>query len=250
MNQLFKYGESEVRTVMVEGEPWFVAKDVCDIFGETNRNRAMQNLDDDEKGYTQMTTPGGNQRLATVNESGLYSLLFAMQPSKARYISDKRVADRIEKLRAFKRWVTSDVLPAIRKHGGYLTPDKVEEALLNPDTIIRLATQLKTERAEKERLASVVTEQAPKVAAYDTLMWAEGTVSMNEAAKTLGYGRNRLFGTLRERKVLTKENVPYQRFTDGGFFVVVETIRGGKVRSVTRVTPKGLDYMYRELAAS
>jgi len=84
MNQLqvFNYEGKEVRTVRRDGEPWWVAKDVCDVFGESNRNRAMQALDDDEKGYTQMDTPGGVQRLAVINEAGLYSLLFAMHPPR------------------------------------------------------------------------------------------------------------------------------------------------------------------------
>jgi prophage antirepressor-like protein len=77
--QVFSYEGNEVRTVQRDGETWWVAKDVCDVFGETNRNRAMQGLADDEKGYTQMTTPGGAQNLTIINESGLYSLMFAMQ---------------------------------------------------------------------------------------------------------------------------------------------------------------------------
>ena len=125
--QVFSYEGKEVRTLQIGGEPWWVAKDVCDVFGETNRNRAMQTLDEDEKGYTQMNTPGGNQQLAVVNEAGLYALLFAMQPTKARGVSEAYIADREQKLRNFKRWVTHEVLPSIRKHGAYLTADKLEE---------------------------------------------------------------------------------------------------------------------------
>lgn len=117
-----KFFENEefgkVRTVTIDGESWFVAADVCNIFGETNRNRAMQSLDSSEKGYTQMDTPGGKQRVAIVNEPGLYSLLLAMQPSKARGVSDQYIALRQEKLKGFKRWVTSEVLPALRKGAG------------------------------------------------------------------------------------------------------------------------------------
>lgn len=117
--KLFENEEfGKVRTVTIDGEPWFVAADVCNIFGETNRNRAMQSLDSSEKGYTQMDTPGGKQRVAIVNEPGLYSLLFAMQPSKARGVSDQYIALRQEKLKGFKRWVTSEVLPALRKGAG------------------------------------------------------------------------------------------------------------------------------------
>lgn len=117
--KLFENEEfGKVRTVTIDGEPWFVASDVCNIFGETNRNRAMQSLDSSEKGYTQMDTPGGKQRVAIVNEPGLYSLLFAMQPTKARGVSDQYITLRQEKLKGFKRWVTSEVLPALRKGAG------------------------------------------------------------------------------------------------------------------------------------
>lgn len=117
--KLFENEEfGKVRTVTIDGDAWFVASDVCNIFGETNRNRAMQSLDSSEKGYTQMDTPGGKQRVAIVNEPGLYSLLFAMQPTKARGVSDQYIILRQEKLKGFKRWVTHEILPALRKGAG------------------------------------------------------------------------------------------------------------------------------------
>lgn len=117
--QIFNYEEVPIRTVMRGGEPWWVAKDVCEVFGETNRNRAMQVLDDDEKGYTQIATPRGLQKMAIINEPGLYRLLFAMQPEKARGVSDEYIAKRQAQLKKFTRWVTHEVLPAIRKTGIY-----------------------------------------------------------------------------------------------------------------------------------
>jgi prophage antirepressor-like protein len=130
------------------------------VFGETNRNRAMQTLPDDERGYTQMTTPGGLQNVAIINESGLYSLLFAMQPQKARGMSDEYVQNRIEQLRAFRRWVTHEVLPSIRKHGAYLTPAKLEEMLNDPDAWIKMLTTLKEERAAHALTAQRLEEKA------------------------------------------------------------------------------------------
>lgn len=117
--QVFNYGENPVRTVMQNGEPWWVAKDVCEVFGETNYRRAIQKLDDDEKGVSQINTPGGLQQMAIINESGLYRLLFAMQPEKARGVSDEYIAKRQAQLKKFTRWVTHEVLPAIRKTGSY-----------------------------------------------------------------------------------------------------------------------------------
>ena len=114
--QIFKNDTfGQVRAIEQNGNPWFVAKDVCDVFGATNRNRIMQDLDADEKGYTQMNTPGGIQEVAIVNESGLYQLLFSLQPAKARGVSDEYIQERVNKLKAFKRWVTHDVIPSIRK---------------------------------------------------------------------------------------------------------------------------------------
>lgn len=119
--QIFSFNNSNIRVIEKDGSPWWVAKDICDYFGDTNRNRTMQALDDDEKGYTQMTTPGGNQSMAIVNEPGLYSMLFAMQPEKGRGVSDEYIAERQGKIKAFKRWITHEVIPSIRKTGAYST---------------------------------------------------------------------------------------------------------------------------------
>ncbi len=121
MNNLliFDYESKEIRTITQNEEVWWVAKDVCEVFGETNRNRAMQSLDEDEKGYTQIDTPGGKQNMAIINESGLYSLLFAMRPEKARGVTDEYIVKRQDELKRFKRWVTHEILPTLRKTGSY-----------------------------------------------------------------------------------------------------------------------------------
>lgn len=119
--QIFTYQSSEVRTIMKYGEPWFVLKDVCSLFGEENYRRVSARLDDDEKGVSQIDTPGGKQGMTIVNEPGLYHALFAMQPEKARGVSDEYIENRQNQLKVFKRWVTHDVLPSIRKTGAYST---------------------------------------------------------------------------------------------------------------------------------
>lgn len=139
MIQVFNVDNHTIRTAYKNGEVWWVAKDICAYFGDTNRNRTMQALDDDEKGYTQIATRGGVQTLAVVNEAGLYSMLFAMQPQKGRGVTPEYMAERIEKLETFRRWVTHDVLPSIRKTGYYFIHQKLEESLYNPDKIIGLA---------------------------------------------------------------------------------------------------------------
>ena len=112
----------KVRVVTIDGDPWFVGKDVCNLFGDTNYRRSLARLDKSEKGVSQITTLGGKQNMTIINESGLYSLLFYMQPQKARGMSqdDKILNERLLKLKKFKRWVTSEVLPTIRKTGGYI----------------------------------------------------------------------------------------------------------------------------------
>ncbi len=123
--EIFKNEEfGEIRTVVIENEPWFVGKDVGECFGDSNYRRSLARLDEDEKGVSHMNTPGGIQKMTIINESGLYSLLFAMQPQKTNNngIADAypiEVQERIDKLKKFKRWVTSEVLPTIRKTGSY-----------------------------------------------------------------------------------------------------------------------------------
>ena len=109
----------QVRTVTKDGEPWFVLKDVCTSFGETNYRRVSARLDEDEKGVSQIDTPGGNQSMTIVNESGLYAALFAMQPEKARCVTEEYVEKRQQQLKSFKRWITHEVIPSIRKTGSY-----------------------------------------------------------------------------------------------------------------------------------
>lgn len=129
-NEVKIFSNSEfgkIRTVTINNEPWFVGKDVCETFGDTNHKRSLSRIDEDEKGVSQIDTPGGKQNMTVINESGLYSLLFQMQPQKAKGVSqnDNLIEERIQKLKRFKRWVTSEVLPTIRKTGGYVNSDEL-----------------------------------------------------------------------------------------------------------------------------
>lgn len=151
MNELMIFNNPEfgdIRTVEVNGEPWFVLKDVCQSFGETNYRRVAGRLDEDEKGVSQIDTPGGMQSMTVVNEPGLYSALFLMQPEKARGVDDEYIAKRQVQLKKFKRWVTSEVLPSIRKHGLYA----VDQLIENPDLAIQAFSALKEEREKRKAL--------------------------------------------------------------------------------------------------
>ena len=118
--QIFENNDfGQIRVVERDGEPWFVAADVCTYFGVSNRNRMMRVVDVEDKGSTQIGIRGGVQTVTIVNEPGLYSILFALQPAKARGVSEDYIAERQKKIRDFKRWITHDVLSSIRKTGIY-----------------------------------------------------------------------------------------------------------------------------------
>lgn len=155
--QIFQNPEfGEVRTTVIDGEPWFVAADICRALDIGNSRQAMTRLDDDEKN-TVILSDGipGNPEKTVVNEPGLYSLVLGSRKPEAK---------------AFKRWITHDVIPAIRKHGGYMTPEKVEEALLNPDVLIKLATELKEERNKNKALHYLAVEQDKHIARQDAMI--------------------------------------------------------------------------------
>lgn len=255
---IFKHNNfGEVRTVIRDGEPWFVAADVCERFGVTNRNRVMQTLDDDEKGGTQMMTPGGIQNVAIVSEAGLYSLLFALQPTKARGVSDEYIEARCAELKAFKRWITHEVIPAVRKHGMYA----VDQLLENPDIAIAAFTQLKEERARRKALEAQAAVDSPKVLFADSVAASKQSILVGELAKLLKQngvevGQNRLFEQLRDEGFLCKcgdqYNMPTQRSMELGIMEIKErTINcpDGSVR-LTRtpvVTGKGQIYFVNKL---
>ncbi|NCB27848.1 MAG: hypothetical protein EOM62_20705 [Bacteroidia bacterium] len=122
-----------------QGDLWFVAKDVCEYFGDTNYRRSIARLADGKKGVSHFQTAGGMQKMTVVNEPGLYSLLFKMQPSKARIKNNPRTAERVRMLEEFQDWVCDEVLPSIRKYGMYATPLLIDEILGDTDRIIELA---------------------------------------------------------------------------------------------------------------
>ena len=155
--QIFKNEEfGEVRVIEQNGEPWFVGKDVADILGYTNSRDALGSHVDDEDKNTVAISDGkrGNPNQTVINESGLYSLI---------------LSSKLPQAKQFKRWVTSEVLPSIRKHGTYMTPEKIEEVLLNPDTIISLAQELKDERALRNRLQDKIEKDKPKTIFADAV---------------------------------------------------------------------------------
>lgn len=215
MNDMKIFENSEfgaVRVVDVNGEPWFVARDVCECLELTNTSQTLSYLDDDEKGITTNDTPGGQQEMSIVSEAGLYSLILRSRKPEAKI---------------FKRWITHEVLPAIRKHGGYLTPAKLEEALTDPDTIIRLATDLKVEREKRRKLEAQAAADRPRVVFAESIEVAKTSILVGEMAKLIkqatgcDMGQNRFFEWLRANGYLHKQgsqkNMPTQRCIDAGW---------------------------------
>ncbi len=198
---VFSFNGNEVRTQIINNEPWFVAKDVCDILALGNPRSSVALLDEDERGVHSMDTPSGKQEMSIISESGLYSLILRSRKPEAK---------------TFKRWVTGEVLPSIRKHGGYLTPAKIEEALLNPDTIIQLATTLKQERQARQIAEETVKEQktqlmlqAPKVQYCNDVLAAENLHTVNSIATHLGISAMRLNKWLVEEGFIYKQGGIY-----------------------------------------
>jgi len=240
--QIYNYNDKQVRTVEMDGEPWFVLKDVCEILGLGTPSRVAERLDLDEVSQTHIIDSIGRQQETTIiNESGLYNVILR---------SDKPEA------KPFRKWVTSEVLPSIRKHGAYMTPDKIEEVLTSPDTIIKLATQLKEERQARIRLEEEVEKNKHKVLFADSVSASSTSIPVGDLAKLIkqnGYdiGQNRLFAWMRSKGYLMKngarQNMPTQWAMEMGLFQIQEnTVSDADgnihIARTARVTGKGQVY--------
>lgn len=234
--QQFDFKGAALRTLTDEnGEPWFIAKDVCDILGLENSRKATAELDPDEKNTVTISDGiPGNPNKTIISEPGLYKLIMRSRKQEAK---------------EFQRWVTHEVLPSIRKHGAYMTQQTLDKALTSPDFLIQLATKLKEEQEK-------VKELEPKARFADAVAASDGTCLVGELAKMLrqnglDIGQNRLFAQLREDGYLGKtgsnRNVPTQRAMDLGLFRIKETAVTHSDGHVTinrtaKVTGKGQTY--------
>lgn len=220
----------DVRVIMQDEQPWFVGKDVASMLGYGDTAQAIRKrVDNEDKGVVELTTPGGKQRATIINESGLYSLI---------------MSSKLPSAKQFKHWVTSDILPTIRQHGAYLTPEKVEEVLMNPDTIIKLATQLKAEREGRIKAEAALKAATPKVEYYDEYMNREETFTVTFVANTLAMGQHQLYKKLREIGWLCKPYGCSHQVTEDApedvFKIVPVLHTGGGKGSQIRVTAKGM----------
>ena len=238
--EIFKNNEfGEIRTIIKEnGEPMFCLSDICRILELTNPSQVKTRLDINgvitNEGVVNSGLGEQVVQLNFIDEGNLYNCIFMSRKPNA-----------VE----FRKWVTSEVLPSIRKHGIYATDNTIENILSNPDFGIKLLTELKKEREEKKLLEKRVIEMKPKEDFYDAVTQSNETCDFAQAAKILnfkGIGRNKLFEILRDKEILRQNNQPYQRYVDSGWFKVVEVSsvdRYGDLRLFykTVIYQKGLD---------
>lgn len=238
--QIFENSEfGSIRTLEIEGEPYFVGKDVAEVLGYSNTRKALNDhVDDEDKldGVTIRDPIGREQKPVLINESGLYSLI---------------LSSKLPSAKKFKRWVTSEVLPSIRKHGTYMTSETIEQAILNPDTIIKLATALKDEQSKNKQLQAVNSEltvnnqiMKPKADYFDELVDRNLLTNFRETAKQLEIKQKDFINFLLEKKYLYRDKrgklMPYAN-KNNGLFEVKETFNEKTQWSGTQtlVTPKG-----------
>lgn len=249
--QIFKNEQfGSMRTLEINGEPWFVGKDVAEVLGYAKaRNAIAAHVDsEDKKDAPIQGDLGGTQTMTIINESGLYSLI---------------LSSKLPTAKEFKRWVTSEVLPSIRKHGAYMTTETLEKALLSPDYLIRLATALKSEQEQRKLLEEKneqqrlkIEEDKPKVIFANAVETAKTSILVGELAKILkqngvATGQKRFFEWLRENGYLIKggsdKNMPTQKSMELGLFEIKETAVAHSdghttISKTPKVTGKGQQY--------
>ena len=244
MNELqhFYFKGRQVRTLNFDNEPMFVGKDVADILGYQNGSRDVNtHVEEEDRLKYQIGTSGQAREMTIINESGLYSLV---------------LSSKLPTAKEFKHWVTHEVIPSIRKHGAYMTPETIEKAIYNPDFIINLATQLKDEQAKTAALTADNKTMKPKALFADAVATSHTSILIGDLAKLIrqngvDIGQNRLFGWLRDHGYLIgkgdRRNMPTQRAMDLELFDIKErTFQNpdGSVRitKTTKVTGKGQQY--------
>ncbi|HAC1177737.1 TPA_asm: phage repressor protein/antirepressor Ant [Listeria monocytogenes] len=241
--QIFNFeGNDEVRTVFIENEPHFIGKDVAKVLGYSNSRDALKrHVFLKNKGVVKHDSLGGSQNLTAINEAGLYQLIFK---------------SKLESAERFQDWVTSEVLPSVRKHGAYMTNDTIEKAITDPDFLIKLATNLKEEKTKRIEAEQRLEIQKPKVMFAEAVSDARGTILIRDLAKLIqqngiDIGEKRLFEWMRQRGYLisrkgTDYNRPTQKSMELGLFKIKETaiIRssGAQTAITAKVTGKGQLY--------
>lgn len=249
MNDLQQFTSDQfgdIRALSIDGEAWFVGKDIAERLGYTNtRDAIYKHVDDEDKGVAKCDTPSGKQDMTVINESGLYSLV---------------LSSKLPSAKAFKRWVTHEVIPTIRKTGGYVNDTSAFVNAYFPEMTEAQKSVIGTMLDESRRMGQQLKEQAPKVLFADAVTASSTSILIGELAKLIKQngveiGQNRLFKWLRENGFLMRDNMPTQCAMERGLFVVTErTINNpdGSVRitRTTKVTGKGQTYFINRFLAA
>jgi anti-repressor protein len=237
----------EVRTAGTADKPMFCLSDVCNAIGIINARNVKNRLDEEDVRLVDTPTAGGSQQITFVTESGLYDVIIRSDSEKAK---------------PFRKWVTSEVLPSIRRHGAYATPQTIDSIIADPENGIKLLTALKQEREQRQLaeskvalLEEVTIEQAPKVIFADAVAGSTNSILIGELAKILRQnnvemGEKRLFQWLRDNGYLgttgDRYNIPNQRYIEMGLFTLKTntfSVNGTmQTRNTTKVTGKGQQY--------
>lgn len=250
--QLFNFNGQQVRTVIINGEPYFVGKDAAMNLKYRQPADAIRNhVQPEDKGVYKLSTPGGEQRMTVINESGLYDLIF--DASRQSKNSEVR-----ENARKFRRWVTSEVLPAIRKHGAYMTDEKAFNVIHNADGLADLLQQAADQLKAKD---VQIAEMKPKALFADAVSTSNTSILIGQLAKILKQngvdtGQNRLFAWMRANGYLGKRgdgyNKPTQKSMELGLMEVKERTANNpdgsiRVTITTKITGKGQQYFINKL---
>ncbi|OFM57884.1 phage antirepressor [Staphylococcus hominis] len=240
MNELqtFNFEDLPVRTLTVDEEPYFVGKDVAEILGYSKaRNAIAKHVDFEDKKDAPIRGPlGGTQKMTIINESGLYSLIFS---------------SKLESAKRFKRWVTSEVLPAIRKHGLYATDHVIEQTIQNPDYIINVLTEFKKEREGRLVAEQQVNELKPKATYYDLVLQNKSLLSVSKIAKDYGMSARSLNKLLHSLGVQYKQGdiwLLYAKYQDKGYtHTSTYALDEEHSKVTTKWTQKGRLFIYELL---
>lgn len=244
--QIFKNAEfGTVRTLEINNEPYFLGKDVAEILGYTNTPKAIKDhVDNEDKLTERIVMSGQNREVIFINESGVYSLIFGSKLPTAK---------------KFKHWVTSEILPAIRKHGAYMTENTLEQALASPDFLIKLATELKSEKEKRVALETqvavnnqIINELKPKADYTDTILQNKGLVTITQIAKDYGMSGGKLNQKLHELGVQYKQSsqwLLYAKYQNKGYthsetVNIVHSDGRPDVKMNTKWTQKGRLFLY------
>lgn len=227
LQKLFEYQGNQVRTIIQNGEPWFVAKDVTEVLEIKNNRDALSRLDADEKDVALTDTPGGKQEMTIINEPGLYSLILGSRKPEAKQ---------------FKRWVTHEVIPTIRKTGGYVANDDLFIQTYLPHADEQTKTMFKATLATVRKQNEQIAVMQPKADYFDALVDRNLLTNFRDTAKELEVGQRQLINWLLDNKYIYRDAKgklkPYAQYVPD-LFKLKEWERNGKADVQTLITPKG-----------